>query len=269
MSDPYIVKTPRRGRIPIVISAPHVGTDFPTTLASAFSADMVADPQDTDWLVHELYDFALDLGITIIHATYSRYVIDLNRDPENRPLYGDARVQTNLVPTKSFQGAHLYRDRREEIAAEDVAQRLESFYWPYYSRINSLLSDLQRDFSHVLLYDAHSIARVVPSISKVPFPDLILGSNDGKSAAGKLVSGAFTTLERSSYSVAHNQPFKGGHITRYFGNPAKKVHALQLERSQDIYLHEGRVALDQSKVTKLQPVLSDVLTVLHEQLKRL
>ena len=37
---------------------------------------------DTDWYVRRLYDFASLAGATVVAATYSRYLIDLNRPPE-------------------------------------------------------------------------------------------------------------------------------------------------------------------------------------------
>ena len=64
---------------------------------------------DTDWFLDELYDFAPSLGITTIVPYYSRWVIDLNREPNNKSLYSDGRIITSLCPTTNFLGQDIYK----------------------------------------------------------------------------------------------------------------------------------------------------------------
>ena len=92
MSDPYFIIEPGVIKVPIILSVPHSGTEFPKELQGNYIASKMTQPDDTDWFVHQLYDFAVEYGITIIHAKYSRWVIDLNRDPKSVPLYNDGRI---------------------------------------------------------------------------------------------------------------------------------------------------------------------------------
>ena len=104
----YRLISPLKNKVPILISVPHSGTSFPKELLNSFYPQTLTCPEDTDWFVDQLYSFAPELGITLIVAPLSRYVIDLNRNLKNQPLYSKKRPQTPLVPTQSFAGKDLY-----------------------------------------------------------------------------------------------------------------------------------------------------------------
>src|SRR5688572_10106708 len=108
--QPFKVISPTSVRIPILISVPHCGIQFPDELKQELVPSLIAKPDDTDWFVDKLYDFAPAIGITMITAVYSRWVIDLNRDPESKPLYNDGRMITGLCPTTNFLAQPLYKD---------------------------------------------------------------------------------------------------------------------------------------------------------------
>ena len=92
---------------PILISVPHCGIQFPDEVRNQFNPELIKAPDDTDWFVDHLYDFAPSLGMTMISAVYSRWVIDLNRDPQSKPLYADGRIITELCPTTTFLGESI------------------------------------------------------------------------------------------------------------------------------------------------------------------
>lgn len=262
--DIFKLTRPDKIKYPIILSSPHSGTNFPEEVKSEFLDHVLSHPQDADWYVQRLYDFVLEMGIPLIDARYSRYVVDLNRDPENKALYNDGRKITGVAPTTSFLGEDLYKELPSE---ESIQTRIEKYYWPYYRKIESLISEIKNQFGHVLLWDAHSIKRNVPTIRKMPFPDMILGSNDEQSATRELIDLALETLnEGGLYKVQHNDPFKGGHITRYFGKPNEKVYALQLEMSQDLYLDESSDKYDTDKASRIRGKLKDVIKSLGESL---
>jgi len=102
MVEPYIIIEPKNLRVPFVLSVPHCGTAFPDELKGDYNPSMMSAPDDTDWFVHQLYNFATEMGITIIHARYSRWVIDLNRDPKSAPLYNDGRIKQDLLQQPIF-----------------------------------------------------------------------------------------------------------------------------------------------------------------------
>ena len=121
--------------LPILVSVPHCGIEFPDELKNEFDPHLISAPDDTDWFVDQLYDFAPAMGITMITAKYSRWVIDLNRDPQSKPLYTDGRIITGLCPTTTFLGEPLYKDKRTEIDQTEINRRLEKYYQPYHQKI--------------------------------------------------------------------------------------------------------------------------------------
>lgn len=258
MNNPYFLIEPAGQKVPVVLSVPHSGVEFPDELKSHYHAELMAQPDDTDWFVHDLYNFAPALGITVIHAKYSRWVIDLNRDPESKPLYTDGRIITELVPKTDFLGNSLYVDGKFIPDQAEIERRLENYYWPYYRKIESLLAERIKEFGEVLLWDAHSIRRFVPTIQSAPFPDLILGDNDEKSARSAIINLALNGLKAGKYAVNHNSPFKGGHITRFFGKPENKVHALQLEMAKTNYMADDELQFNEDRAGEMRAVLRPV-----------
>jgi N-formylglutamate amidohydrolase len=240
-----------------------VGTEIPSDIAKQLVPEARRSP-DTDWYVDQLYDFAPDIGVTLIAARYSRYVVDLNRAPEGGSLYGDGRKETALVPVKSFADTPLYRNAVPDAA--EVRRRIELYHAPYHRQLDGLLDELKSAFGIALCFDGHSIRRLVPTIRPTPFPDMILGDADGKAAAPALTAIALKELGASIFKVTHNDPFKGGHITRRIGQPMRDVHALQLEMCQDVYMMDGASAPDPARLTKLQPVLRHMLLALGRTL---
>ena len=264
----FEIQYPTAPRLPIVVSVPHCGTQFPDELKDVFLPEKIADLDDTDWFVNTLYRFAPAMGITLITARYHRWVIDLNRQPDSQPLYHDGRVITGLVTTTDFLGNPLYQAGKEPNEAE-IARRLENYFLPYHAQIEHVLADLQQEFPHVLLYDAHSIRQFVPSIRTEAFPDMILGSNDEQSAHPDLIAIALQTLRQGKYHVQHNDPFKGGYITRHFGQPAQKRHALQLERAKIHYMDDSERNYSPERAAEMQALLKNMFHYLAEKLRTL
>ncbi len=254
--------------LPIVISVPHAGTDFPADVRAALKPELLP-PDDTDWLVQQLYDFAPALGIPMLCARYSRWVIDLNRNPDSSPLYGDGRVLTGLCPATTFLGEPIYADERPHVAAAEVARRKALYFEPYHRALQQLLDETKARFGHVLLWDCHSIRRHVPAIHAGPFPDLILGSADQTSASPALIEQALQQLGSGGYSLGHNAPFKGGFITRHFGRPAAQQHALQLEMAKDVYLDDREQAYDHPRAAHIRALLRQTLLALDGSLRLL
>jgi N-formylglutamate deformylase len=251
--NPYHIIEATALKVPIIISIPHCGTEFPPELKNDFLPEQVASVDDTDWFLQELYNFAPAMGITVVHAKYSRWVIDLNRDPESVPLYNDGRLITGLCTTTDFLGNPIYKPGKEP-SQDEIERRLKLYYWPYYQVIRDLLASRKKQFGKVLLWDAHSIRRVVRTIRKDPFPEMILGDNDETSADKKLIDITLEELKKG-YQVNHNDPFKGGHITRYFGRPDENVHALQLERNKNLYMDNSERLFDEIRAHDMRGFL--------------
>ena len=261
----YDLFLPKTWSSPIIISTPHVGTELPLDIKENMNP-LAGNLPDTDWFVDQLYDFAGDMGAALIRARYSRYVIDLNRPIEGAALYTDSRRQTEVIPSTTFEGVPLYK---EGYAIDDAEfqKRVSLYYRPYYDELNNLIAGGLRKFGRILLWDGHSITRFVKSIQSDAFPDLMLGDRDGHTAHPDLVDIALKELQASPYSLAYNSPFKGGQITRFHGQAARGVYAMQLEMSQDIYMSDGM--LDGAKTEILKPVLRRTLEALAQGVGRL
>ncbi len=265
--SPFRIENPSGNPVPILVSVPHCGTFFPDEVKNEFKSELISAPDDTDWFVDKLYGFAPSMGMTLIAATHSRWVIDLNRDPESKPLYSDGRIITGLCPTTTFLGEPLYQDGRTEVSKAEIDRRLATYYQPYHHQIASILTDLKARFGKVLLWDCHSIRQVVPTIQAEKFPDLILGSADRSSAAPNLIDVALKCLGSDSYSLSHNSPFKGGQITRYFGKPSVNQHALQLEMCKVHYMDDTESKYNESRANKMRETLKKTFDALIRQLQ--
>ncbi len=269
MDHPYVVIEPKGKKIPFVLSIPHCGVDFPLEIKSHYNQELIQQPDDTDWFLQDLYQFASELGITIIHAKYSRWVIDLNRDPESKPLYNDGRIITALTPVTDFFGQNIYEESKFEPNQVEVERRLEKYYWPYYTKIEAVIKELQCEFTNVLFWDAHSIRSFVPTIRKEKFPEMILGNNDLKTAQSSLIDTAIAALSLGKYQVNHNTPFKGGHLTRYFGQPNNNVHALQLEMIKSLYMKADELTYDFEKAKGVATIIKTTFEALIIKLSML
>ncbi|MCB9224028.1 MAG: N-formylglutamate amidohydrolase [Crocinitomicaceae bacterium] len=264
--QPFYIREAKGELVPIILSIPHCGTEFPSELKDHYRQEQLDLLDDTDWYLQDLYDFAPELGITTIYAKYSRWVIDLNRDPESVALYNDGRLITGLTSTTNFIGDPIY-NKGMEPDNNEVERRLKSYYWPYYEKLQELLDARINQFGKVILWDAHSIRSLVPTIRKEPFPEMILGDNDEKSADLSLIQTTLKNLS-SKYQINHNDPFKGGHITRYFGNPSKGIHALQLERNKNLYMDDSETKYHPERANKMRNVLKMNFEELIELIKK-
>lgn len=263
---PFRFKAVQGAEVPVLISVPHCGTSFPDEIREAYHPALIRAPDDTDWFVDRLYDFAPSLGMPMLMAEYSRWVIDLNRDPQSKPLYSDGRIVTGLCPSTTFLGEPLYLDNRNEVSTAEVDRRLRHYFQPYHQKLSEELQRLKSKFGRVLLWDCHSIRQSVSSIQKEKFPDLILGNADGTSASPGLIETALRHLESSPYSFSHNHPFKGGYITRHYGKPAEGQHALQLEMTKVNYMDDGELNYEPARAGRMRVLLENTLEDLMTQL---
>jgi len=226
-----------RGDGPLVVDVPHAGTHVPPALAARLTPAARAVP-DTDWHVEKLCAFARDAGATLLVATHSRYVVDLNRDPSGAALYLGAD-NTELVPTRTFAGEPIWRDGEAPAAAE-VAERRAVYFAPYHAALAAEVGRVRALHGHAVLLDGHSIRSEVPRFFAGRLPDLNLGTADGASCALPVAGCASAVLAGATgFGAVVNGRFKGGYVTRHYGRPDAGVHALQLEIAQRCYMDEA------------------------------
>lgn len=237
LTDPPVYRL-KRGQAPLLVSMPHIGTVVPDWLANRLTPAALGLP-DTDWYLDRLYDFLDELDITCVAATYSRYVVDLNRPPDDASLY-PGRNTTGLCPLESFDGQPLYA-RNDAPEPEEIPGLVSTYWQPYHAALAKELARLKSQHERVILWDAHSIRSHIPRLFDGDLPCLNLGTADHASCAPELSAGVAELARRSGYSWTLNGRFKGGYITRHYGDPAHGIHALQMEIAQRAYMRESLV----------------------------
>jgi len=227
----------RQGTRALLISMPHVGTHVPPALAERFTEEARHVP-DTDWHLERLYDFADELGASVLVATHSRYVIDLNRPPDGASLYPGQSV-TGLCPVDTFDDTPVYADPGDLPGDEETAERRDAIWQPYHAKLAEELARIRAQHGVAALWDAHSIRSVLPRFFEGKLPDLNLGTGKGVSCDPALAQTLLGIAESATgYTGVLNGRFTGGYITRNYGNPAQNVHAVQLEMTQSSYMQE-------------------------------
>ncbi len=256
MSDDIF--TLHRGELPLLISVPHDGTLIPDAIAPRLT-DSARHVPDTDWHIARLYDFAREMGASMIVPKYSRYVIDLNRGEDDVSLYPGQNT-TGLCPLVQFTGEAVYLPGREPDEAE-VRARTRTYWRPYHDALRGEIARLHERHGRVLLWEGHSIkGDGLPFLFEGKLPDLNLGTANGASCSPATQARIESVLaEQGDYGFVANGRFKGGHITRHYGRPADGVEAVQLETSQRCYMDEDSFAWDAGKAAQLQPLLRDML----------
>ena len=233
MSDVFQLQ---RGTAPLLISMPHVGTTIPADQQRRYTARAL-QVEDTDWFLHRLYAFAAEMGASLLVPQHSRYLVDLNRPSENTPMYPGVN-NTELCPTRHFTGEPIYLEGMAPDETE-IQRRVAGYWLPYHHALRDELARLQAQHGHVVLFDAHSIKSELPWLFDGKLPHMNLGTVGGQSCAPSLRDALAAVLAaQNRYSHVVDGRFKGGHITRQFGQPQAGVHAVQLEMCWRAYMHE-------------------------------
>ncbi|HEX3809771.1 MAG TPA: N-formylglutamate deformylase [Rhizomicrobium sp.] len=233
------------GRIPLLVSFPHSGTVIPDEQAARMT-DIAHTIPDTDWHVPRLYTFLNEVGASRIVATHSRYVVDLNRPPDSAALY-PGQKNTGLVPIETFDGDPLYTAGREPDDQEITARRAQ-YFEPYHAALKAELDRLVAAHDYALLWDAHSIKSEVPELFEGRLPDFNIGTNSGASTPAEIAAEILAAANKSGHTSVANGRFKGGYITRQYGNADSNIFSVQLEMAQAIYMDEAPpFAFDEAK----------------------
>lgn len=243
-----------RGASPLIVSFPHVGTDVPDDIAARMTpAALRLD--DTDFAQPALYDFTGELEASTVTARWSRLVIDVNRPPDNKPLY-PGQWGAGLVPTETFLGEPVYQGDAPDAA--EIEARRERYWRPYHDALRAAIDAAVEANGFALLWDAHSISAVVPKLFEGTLPDLNMGTAEGAACGEDVRAAAFGVCRASGYSAVLDGRFKGGFITRTYGAPARGVHAIQMELAKSTHLGADN-RIDEAWAGRLRPVLESAM----------
>jgi N-formylglutamate deformylase len=260
----------RQGTSPVILGFPHTGTDVPADIWERLN-DNGRIIADTDWHIHTLYDGLL-ADATTVRATFHRYVIDANRDPDGSSLYPGQNT-TGLVPDSDFDGRPIWKTGAEP-TAEDTAARLAAFHAPYHAALAAEIERVKAIHGIAVLYDCHSIRANIPFLFEGRLPDMNIGTDMGKTCAPEIEASTVAIAGAASgYTSILNGRFKGGWTTRHYGKPASGVHAIQMELAQATHLatEAPPFAYDPEKADALRVHLKSILSRIEQiafELKR-
>lgn len=226
----------QQGSVPIVLGMPHTGEYVPDDIWARLNSTG-QQLADTDWNIHKLYEDLLP-GASIVRATFHRYVIDANRAPSGDSLY-PGKNTTGLCPLTDFDGQPLYCEGCEP-DKEEIERRRINYHAPYHNALANELERVRQQHGVVVLYDCHSIRSELPFLFDGVLPDLNIGTNNGKTCSKEFELAVNKVCQQADgYTAVLNGRFKGGWTTRYYGQPDKNMHAIQMELAQSTYMDEA------------------------------
>lgn len=256
----------RAPRGPLVVSVPHAGTTVPDDDRATLALGDDALLKDADLFVDRLVAKAPALGAPLVVADVSRYVLDVNRGPDDV----DADVCPELSsPAKPSSRGLIWRLTtdgaailRRPLTKREVDSRRARIHQPYHEALASLLEERRRKFGYAILLDAHSMPSLGRTAHADPGPrraDVVPGDVRGTSCDPRLTRAVVDHFERKGFVVRPNDPYMGGYVTRRHGRPGKGVHAIQLELNRDLYMDEATCRYDDKRAAKLVPLLDALL----------
>lgn len=257
---------------PVVLSVPHAGVRI---AGFEDALDPALDVRgDADLFVDRLYgvgetgtdlDHLAPPSLPYVVAGHSRFVCDMNRHPDDvspravpeHPAPGNADGR-GFIWTVTTTGQSALRHPLS-IAEWDVRRRMHT---AYYAFITEALERARDQFGFAILVDGHSM----PSVGRQGHTDpareraaVVPGDRDGTSCSPALSARVGAHFHDAGYSVAFNQPYKGGFITRFHGRPRDHIHAIQIELRRDLYMDEAAFTPRPTGFRKLADTLTALL----------
>lgn len=244
----FSVTRPEIQTLPIVVDVPHAGEWIPEEVASEMVVGDQVLRRDLDLYVDELWAKSPELGATLICSKVSRYVVDLNRaadDVSPRTVLGATRIdkpgyyhERGVVWRTTTDGTPVMA---EPMSAQAFERRIATFHTPYHTAIREEIDRVVAQFGYCILVDGHSMPSMGRSGHSDPGTkraDVVPGDIDGTSCDAAVTQTVETHFKKAGYTVRSNEPYKGGWITRSFGDPQAHVHAIQIELNRDLYMDE-------------------------------
>src|SRR5258706_9697615 len=253
LSPPFEIVEPAEWRAPIIFNSPHSGSVYPHEFLTASRIDLTALRRSEDSFMDELIGGLSDRGFPVVRVNFPRSYVDVNREPYELdprmfsgrlPSFANTRSMRvagglGTIPRVVGDGQEIYRER---LAVDDALARIEALYKPYHRALRRLINKAHQAFGTVIVVDCHSMPSIGVSRDEPRRPDVVIGDRYGTSCAGLLPDMVEDTMAGFGYSVGRNKPYAGGFITEHYGNPASRLHAIQLELKPAIYMDERRRA---------------------------
>lgn len=255
-------QAPERGRTPVLVEVPHAGLTIPAALRGEILATPEALRRDADLDVNLLYERAPSVGAALLTAQLSRYVVDLNRAPDDIDLEpgqgGRAGQPRGVVWRVTTEGQPVLR---KPLDASGIQQRVDLYHAPYHSRLRSELDAIKSRFGFAILVAGHSMPSAVRRGAREVErrADVVPGSLSRTSADPRVIDLVESVFRAAGLSVRHDEPYRGGFTTAHYGRPNEGIHAIQIEVNRALYMDEVTCRSKPGDFQRLQAVLQGLV----------
>lgn len=265
---------PKTTATPVLVEVPHSGLQVPPDVEPEIEATPLAVLRDSDIYVDQLYERAPNQGATLLVSRVSRYVVDLNRGPDEVdsaavPRHPNARhiPARGVVWRARTDGTPLLR---APLTIDQFAKRIELYYKPYHQKLREVAARMREEHGHVVILAAHSMpsaGRRVFGGREVRRADIVPGTRGRSTADGRIIDLVDAHFRGAGLSVKHDDPYRGGWTTSSYGAPKRGQHAIQIELNRALYVNEQTSEIKKRDFAQLQEVLDQLVSKLGELMK--
>jgi N-formylglutamate amidohydrolase len=262
---------PQHSPTPVLVEVPHSGLQIPDEVEVQIEATPTSVLRDSDIYVDKLYERAPEHGATLLVSRVSRYVVDLNRGPEEVDIAAVPRhPKARHIPARGVvwrartDGTPLLRAPLSEVQFQ---QRIDRYYAPYHQTLRETAARLHREHGHVVILAAHSM----PSTGRrhlggrqLRRADIVPGTRGRSTADGRIIDLVDAHFREAGLTVKHDQPYRGGWTTASYGAPKRGQHAIQIELNRALYVDEQTSEIKKGDFEQLGRVLDRLVGKLGE-----
>lgn len=263
---PFALTLPTSGRTPVVVEVPHAGLSIPRALRAETLVDERTVMRDADLYVDKLYADAPARGAGLLTAPFSRYVVDLNRAPDDIDL---TTVPDHPAPRGKQPRGVVWRlttdgrpSLREPLTYAAFQDRVARYHAPYHQALRDELERTRARFGFAVLVAGHSM----PSVGRAGHADtgtrradIVPGTLGRTSADRRLIDLVDAHFRGAGLSVRHDDPYRGGFTTQHYGRPREGWHVVQIELNRALYVHEDTGQKKRGDFKRLQRLLADLV----------
>ncbi|MDE2514791.1 MAG: N-formylglutamate amidohydrolase [Rhodospirillales bacterium] len=244
---PTMLLRPDRVRAPVIVVSCHSGRDYPQAFRSQSRLTAHQLRFSEDAFVDDLFGAAPLYGMPLLVATFPRAYCDANREkweldpamfadtlPQGVRVSGP-RIDAGLgtIARVVANGQPIYR---EKLRFHEAEQRIETCWQPFHDQLRGLIDETRARFGRCIVIDCHSMPPVWGA--EEARPAFVLGDAHGAACSASVTKKMEGAIEKVGEKCAINNPYSGGYITKYYGNPRIKVDVIQLEVPRVLYMRD-------------------------------
>jgi formiminoglutamase len=218
-------------KLPFLISIPHGGESIPSEIREDVCITPRDQFDDSDSFTNIIYDVK-DIVEDQVVSTIARAFVDNSRGRDQLP----PEFPDGLIKSATCYNRPIYKEGKQP-NKEITSLLINKYYADYHRKLESALKNPKI----VLALDCHSMAEIAPEVSPdsgSERPLINLGDAEGTACNSEITEQLRQSFIKvfgfSEDTVTINEPFKGGFITRHYGN--NPIPWIQIEMNRKLYL---------------------------------